>query len=341
MPDAVRAPEIALGDETLDVSLVIPTFNREGLLRRSLPDLANQEAGNYTYEVIFVINGSTDGSKQVLEEAAARWPGKIRHLYNPPSGGPAAPRNIGIRAARGRVVIIIDDDVIPDRRLVFHHAEFHRRNPDPEFAAVGELTIPEEVLDDPMSLFHEMISYENLRNRERLSYLDFWTCNVSVKRSFMMQHGMFDETIPYFEDVLCGYQLAGRGMQLCFVPEAKGLHLHQMRLTDVAAKGTLIGKCLYEFEQRVPHTEVRQRFGILSRDLGPKAYVIRLMNRVFLYTLSNPLIMAGLRALATASRKRSRLTDLYYYLLFRRHNLSGYNAAKRALGRNSGAATFA
>jgi GT2 family glycosyltransferase len=49
MPDS-GGPEIALGDETLDVSLVIPTINRENLLRRSLPELANQET-NYTYEV--------------------------------------------------------------------------------------------------------------------------------------------------------------------------------------------------------------------------------------------------------------------------------------------------
>src|SRR6266567_204665 len=319
----------------MDVSVVIPTFNREKLLPKTLPKLANQEAGNFSYEVIFVINGSTDGSEALLKDAAARWPDRIRYFYIPPSGSPAAPRNVGIRAAKGNVVIIIDDDVIPDPGLVFHHADFHRLHPEPHFAAVGELTIPEEVLDDPVSFFHEFINYDTLRAKDRLGYLDFWTCNVSVKRQFMLNHGMFDESLLYFEDGLCGYRLASKGMQLYFVSKARGQHLHQMKLTDVAAKGSLIGRSLYAFEQLVPEREVRQRYGILSADLGPKAYLFRLLNRVFLFSLSNPLFMAGLKAVATASRKRNRITDLYYYLLFRRNNLSAYTKAKRdARGRS-------
>src|SRR5262249_27536242 len=94
-------------------------------------------------------------------------------------------------------------------------------------------------------------------------------------------------------------------------------------------RGAFIGRTLYAFEQRVPDREVRQRYGILSTDLGPKAYLLRLLNRVGLFTLSNPLFMLVLKAAATASRKRNRITDLYYYLLFRRNNLSGYRKAKR------------
>jgi glycosyltransferase involved in cell wall biosynthesis len=313
----------------MDVSVVIPTFNREKLLLKTLPKLVHQEAGNFSYEVVFVINGSTDGSEAVLKDAAARWPDRIRYFYIPPSGSPARPRNVGIRAAKGEVVIIIDDDVIPDPGLVFHHAEFHRLHPEPYFAAVGELTIPHEVLDDPVSFFHEFINYDTLRGKERLHFLDFWTCNVSVKRQFMLDHGMFDESLLYFEDGLCGYRLAAHGMELCFVPKARGEHLHQMKLSDVKAKGELIGSSLYAFEQLVPEPAVRQRYGILSRDLSTKAYMVRLLNRVLLFGLSNPLFMAALKPIATGSRKRSRVTDAYYYFVFRRSILSAYSKAKR------------
>ncbi len=285
----------------MDISVVIPTFNREKLLLKTLPNLVNQEAGNFSYEVIFVINGSTDGSEALLKDAAARWSDKISYLAIPPSGSPAAPRNVGIRAAKGNAVIIIDDDVLPGPGLVFHHADFHRLHPEPQFAAVGELTIPEEMLDDPVSFFHEFINYDALRGKDRLGFLDFWTCNVSVKRQFMLDYGMFDESLLYFEDVLCGYHLASRGMQLYLVSRASGQHLHQMKVSDVAAKGALIGRTLY----------------------------VRLLNRLCLFSLSNPIFMAGLKFVATASRKRNRITDLYYYLLFRRNNLSAYSKAKR------------
>lgn len=313
----------------MDVSVVIPTYNREGLLRKTLPEYANQDAGNFSYEVIFAINGSTDGSEALLKEASARWPDKIRYLYLPPSGSPAAPRNAGIRAAKGNVVVIVDDDVVPDSRFVFHHAKFHRLHPEPNYAAVGELMIPKETLHDPASFFHEFIDYNRFRGKDRLHYLDFWTCNVSVKRQFMLDYGMFEEKLLYFEDGLCGYRLAEHGMHLCFVPEAKGQHVHEMNLATVAAKGALIGRCLYEFEQLVPEKEVRQRYGILSKDLGPKAYLARMLNRVLLYSVSNPLFMAGLKAVTMSSGRRSRITDAYYYFRFRRSILAAYGKARR------------
>jgi len=319
----------------MDVSVVIPTFNREKLLLKTVEHLAHQDVGNFSYEVVYVINGSTDGSEAVLKDAVARWPGRIRYFYNPPSGSPARPRNTGIRAAKGNVVVLIDDDVIPDSRLVFHHAEFHRRHPEPQFAAVGELKVPDEVMDDPASMFHELTNYDTLRRKEKLGFLDFWTCNVSLKRQFMLDFGMFDENLQWFEDGLCGYHLASNGMELRFLPEARGLHLHELKVADVAARGAFIGRTLYAFEQLVPHREVRLRYGILSTDIGPKAYLKRLVNRGALFSLSNPLFMAGLKAVATSSTKRNRITDLYYYLLFRRNNLAGYREAKRGARRGA------
>ena len=313
----------------MDVSVVIPTFNREKLLQRSLEKLANQEAKNFSYEVVFVINGSSDGSEAVLKDAAARWPDKIRYFFIPPSGSPSRPRNVGIRAAKGNAIVLIDDDVIPDPDLVYQHANFHRLHPEPHFAAVGELTVPDELLHDPLSMFHELQNYDKLRGREKLGFLDFWTCNVSLKRQFMLDHGMFDESLVWFEDGMCGYRLASNGMELRFLPEAHGLHLHQMSVMDVAARGAFIGRTLYAFEKQVPEREVRLRYGILSPDLGPKAYMKRVLNRILLFSLSNPLFMAGLKAAATRSTGRNRITDLYYYLLFRRNNLSAYSKAKR------------
>lgn len=322
----------------MDVSVVIPTFNREELLRKSVPEYVNQEAGGFTYEVIFVINGSTDGSEEVLKEAAARWPEKIRYIRIAGSGSPAAPRNVGIRAAKGDVVVIVDDDVIPDRKFVFHHAEFHRRHPEAFAAAIGELTIPENSLEDPESFFHEFISYDRFRGKDKLHFLDFWTCNVSVKRQFMLDYGMFDESLLYFEDGLCGYRLACHGMQLSFVPEARGQHLHHMNLNTIAKKGELIGRTLYRFEQMVPDRELRQRYGILSKDLNAKAYVARVIKRIALFGVSNPVFMAALRPVVASSKKRSKITDAYYYFLFRRSILAAYGKARREAKRLTSAA---
>jgi glycosyltransferase involved in cell wall biosynthesis len=119
----------------MDVSLVIPTYNRANLIGKTIPALASQVTGDFTYEVIFVSNGSSDNTVEVLKEAAKRYSGRIRYYSIAPTGGPSAPRNVGIRAAQGDAVIILDDDVLPDPDLMLRHAEFHKAHPEPQHAA--------------------------------------------------------------------------------------------------------------------------------------------------------------------------------------------------------------
>jgi glycosyltransferase involved in cell wall biosynthesis len=319
------------------VSVVIPTFNRAGLLGLTIPALANQQAKNFTYEVIFVSNGSTDDSGAMLEDAVARNPGKFRYFRIAPTGGPSAPRNVGIRAATGDVVVLLDDDVVPDVDLVMRHAEFHAAHPEMHHAALGEVYVPAEMLSDPMSMFHAF-PYHEVRNRERLSFVHFWTCNVSVKRQFILNAGMFDESLRWYEDVLCGHQLATNGMHLHFhfLPVARGQHLHQLKPAGVAAKGLWYGRWLYAFLERVPDPAVKERFGILSFDIGMFTLAKRLLNRAGFRVVDNLVTRACLRWLGATARQRSRVSDFYYFLIFRRHLLQGYYEAKR-LARTPGA----
>ena len=83
----------------MKLSIVIPTFNRARLLRVTLPALAEQQTEEgVDYELLFVSNGSTDDTAEVLAEAQQRWPGRIRSWRIEPTGGPSAPRNRGCRA---------------------------------------------------------------------------------------------------------------------------------------------------------------------------------------------------------------------------------------------------
>lgn len=312
----------------MHLSIVIPTFNRSNLLGRTIPALANQQRGDFTYEVIFVSNGSTDGTDVILKEAVARFPDTFRYFYIPPTGGPSAPRNVGIRAATGDVVIILDDDVLPDPDLILRHAEFHKEHPEPHHAALGEVYVPPDMLTDPMSLFHTF-PYHEVRSLDRLSYLHFWTCNVSMKRPFMLEAGLFDETFLAYEDILCGHRLVSNGMHLHFLPSARGQHLHQLKPSGIPAKGLWYGRWLYPFVERLPERAVKQRFGILSPDLGAMLFVMRLLRRIAFRIVDNRATMACLRLLGATSGKRSRISDLYYYVIFRRNLVAGYYQAKR------------
>ena len=85
------------------ISVVIPTYNRAGLIGEALDAVLAQSVP--PDEVIVVDDGSTDSTAAVL----AGYGGRVRHLQIPNSGDLVA-RNTGLRAASGRLVAFCDSD---------------------------------------------------------------------------------------------------------------------------------------------------------------------------------------------------------------------------------------
>lgn len=308
------------------ISVVIPTFNRSRLLGRTLPALMNQVTEPwFDYEVLFVSNGSSDETGEILCSAEKEHPDRLRYFHIDPTGGPSAPRNHGIRLARGEIIIILDDDVLPDPMLVIEHARFHRSFPVKQHAGLGEVYVPADRQTDPMALFHSF-PYDEVRGKETLSFLYFWTCNVSFKRSFMFEAGMFDERFLFYEDVICAHKMQANGMHLRFVPEARGQHLHEMKSGGVAAKGRFYGHWLYEFFQAYPEPAIMRRFEIVSSQCGPSLLLHSALRRLRFRMIDNFVTRLCLRAAGAANGRRSRISDFYYQYELRRNIFAGYKA---------------
>lgn len=95
----------------MDLSLVIPLKDEE----ESLPELSEwigrvMKANNYSYEIIFVDDGSTDDSWKIIEELSNRDP-NIKGIKFQRNYGKSAGLNEGFRAAQGDVVITMDADL--------------------------------------------------------------------------------------------------------------------------------------------------------------------------------------------------------------------------------------
>ncbi len=314
----------------IKVSIVIPTFNRGELLRHSLPALVTQHCDGFSYEVIFVDDGSTDHSADLIAEFMRDHPTILRYERIPHSGSPGRPRNVGVKLALGEVILLLDDDVVPALDLVQQHWLFHQAHSQSHIAALGNLVVPPESLSDPMSLFHKF-PYEEAARMPKLTYLFFWTCNVSVKRSFMSRAGVFDEdsALHPLEDMECGYRLFQQGLDLKYLPDATGAHLHKTKASDVAKKGQRTGRAQVVLLRKVPDLGVRARFGILTPELPFKILAWRFLRRCAFRLADNPVTNWLLRRMGAETKSRSAVTDAYYYLMFRRNMLSGFAAAQR------------
>ncbi len=90
-------------------SVVIATYNRAADLRATLESLAALRPDG-DWEVIVVDNNSTDGTRAVVESAAAAFPAPLRYVFEREQGRSPA-LNAGIRLASGEIVATTDDDV--------------------------------------------------------------------------------------------------------------------------------------------------------------------------------------------------------------------------------------
>ena len=80
------------------VSVVMPVFNAEAHLDETLRSLETQT--NQCFEVICVNDGSTDGSRAIIEKHIEG--GLPAHIIDQPNQGPSAARNAGIAAATAK-----------------------------------------------------------------------------------------------------------------------------------------------------------------------------------------------------------------------------------------------
>ncbi|MCX8169859.1 MAG: glycosyltransferase, partial [Candidatus Methanomethyliaceae archaeon] len=92
----------------IEVSVVIPTYNEERNIVRTLYFLSNQTIPREKYEII-VVDG---GSKDRTVELASKYADKVIYQRSRGVGGA---RNDGAYIARGRIIIHTDADVIVER----------------------------------------------------------------------------------------------------------------------------------------------------------------------------------------------------------------------------------
>jgi glucosyl-dolichyl phosphate glucuronosyltransferase len=98
----------------MNITVVLCTYNRSQSIGKALESiLASIVPSSVEWEVLVVDNNSKDDTRGVANEFCARYPGRVRYLFEARQGLSNA-RNSGIREARGQIIAFTDDDVTVD-----------------------------------------------------------------------------------------------------------------------------------------------------------------------------------------------------------------------------------
>lgn len=174
----------------MDISVIIPTHNREQLLPRALDSVLNQTLP--PKEVIVVDDGSTDGTRALLSE---QYPQCI--YLQQPNRGVSSARNRGIETATGEWIAFLDsdDEWLPDKLAAQQSAI--ASEPDCRICHTEEIWIRNG------RRVNAMKKHAKSGGRIFLNCLPLCVISPSsvlIHRSLFTEVGLFDETLPACED---------------------------------------------------------------------------------------------------------------------------------------------
>lgn len=92
------------------ISIIIPTYNREEYLKKTIDSVINQTIGFNNIELIIIDDGSIDNTQKIIEDYKTRYSNiKTRYLKEN-TGFPGKPRNIGMKLASSEYIMFLDSD---------------------------------------------------------------------------------------------------------------------------------------------------------------------------------------------------------------------------------------
>lgn len=199
------------------VSVVIPTFNCERFIGRTVGSALRQTYRDY--EIIVVDDGSTDGTQAVLAEY-----GRALHYIKQANQGASAARNAALSRATGEYIAYLDADDLWHPEKLAHQVEYLDAYP-----SCGFVHTEVAVIDEQDSVLYARFNEETGRTvpqgkclRDILQRSHIQTLTVLERRSAFDRAGNFDLRLPVAQDYLHWIQVALQGYEVGYLSEPLG-----------------------------------------------------------------------------------------------------------------------
>lgn len=205
------------------VSVIVPIYNGNSYILDAILRFERQTCQDF--EVIFIDDGSSDGSLLSLEELLKTSDQYTIIQQN--NSGVSSARNKGIDAARGKYLMFMDiDDRVDDDYIDKYMNDVLTISPNLEVAFHGV-----RYINDDGSLWRETFSFDDSYNHINIQEIlcryfndEFgaYSFQLILKKSFVRKHGIyFNEQISFLEDTLFLFNILMVCDKIHFFPETK------------------------------------------------------------------------------------------------------------------------
>lgn len=302
------------------VSVVVPAFNEEKVIIRTIESLLSSQYPNF--EIIVVDDGSSDNTYQVAADAFRDNP-KVR-VFRKENGGKAAALNFGWRESTGDVVIALDADTLFTPTTI---AALARRFADPRIGAVaGNAKVGNRINIVTKWQALEYVTSQNFDRRAFASLNCITVVPGSVgawRREVLEQTGGFSsDTLAEDQDLTI--EVRKRGYKIGYEEDAVGLTEAPDSLRNLARQryrwsfGTL--QCMWKHKDAL----FNPKYGTLGFIAMPNVWIFQvffplispLMDLVFLWTLVSAAISALEHQQEYAHTPVNLDQVVFYYALF-------------------------
>jgi glycosyltransferase involved in cell wall biosynthesis len=224
---------VALGGfniDSFDISVIVPTFNRASSLQRLMASFDALLCPNsISAEFLIVDNGSTDDTASVLAQATGECTRFSLKVLRESRQGKSNALNRGLSCAQGKILLIVDDDVVVDPQWLVKHAESYRLT---SFDAMQGRVLPGVGLDGKAADSDKLREYnipivdygETIRECRGLT-----GTNISFKREVFAKVGWFDTRLGpgaagFSEDTQYSIRIREAGFKIGYTPHAVVYH---------------------------------------------------------------------------------------------------------------------
>jgi glycosyltransferase involved in cell wall biosynthesis len=212
-------------------SIIVPSYNRQDEIQELLQSFLVLQFDSRRLELIIADDGSTDGTRQVVESFRQQLPFAL-HFFSQKNQGPGAARNMGMEKARGDFFIFIDSDcTVPADWLQQIDRQLSDR---PADAFGGRDSFRPDFPDLLKAINYSMTSFittGGLRGRKGKKLAKFYprSFNMGLSRRLYQKIGGFG-SLRHGQDIEYSHRMLKSGARIIYINEAVVYHKRRTSL---------------------------------------------------------------------------------------------------------------